>query len=109
MRVYRFVFGIKGLNDFLINLQQKKTEADEHKRKQGHSWYKDNSRSRNQGTSRRTEGAAVTGHGKSKVKIGGGSVRQDVSSSSAASSRSTKPLKAVASVLAGLDRSARFG
>lgn len=51
----------------------------------------------------------MTGHSKSKVKAGGGSVRQEVLSSSVVSSRSTKPLKAAASVLAGLDRSARFG
>jgi mediator of replication checkpoint protein 1 len=80
------------------------------------SWAKIEGRSRNAGTGRSVGGAAVTGHGRAKVKTGGGSLRNS-STASAASTDSSRafeqrrPVKAMPSLLAGVaaDRSTRFG
>lgn len=80
-------------------------------------WAKVEGRSRNAGTTGRSVGgAAVTGHGRGKVKTGGGSLRNN-SMASIASTESSRVLeqrrsvKAVPSLLASVaaDRSTRFG
>jgi hypothetical protein len=81
------------------------------------SWAKIEGRSRNAGTTGRSVGgAAVTGHGRAKVKTGGGSLRNSSTASAAStdSSRSfeqRRPVKPIPSLLAGVaaDRSTRFG
>ncbi|TFK43271.1 hypothetical protein BDQ12DRAFT_661965 [Crucibulum laeve] len=76
-------------------------------------WSKLEGRSHNGGTARRGEGSAVTGHGKAKAKIGGGTLRNASASALSASasgrSSSMNRLKAAPSILAGLKRDARFG
>jgi mediator of replication checkpoint protein 1 len=80
-------------------------------------WAKTEGRSRNAGTTGRSVGgAAVTGHGRAKVKTGGGSLRSGsmasaASTDSGGASEQRRPVKTAPSVLAGVaaERSARFG
>ncbi|KAK0467989.1 MRC1-like domain-containing protein [Desarmillaria tabescens] len=74
-------------------------------------WAKTESRSGRLGKMSRSVGsAAITGH--TKVKAGGGSLRQNASGQSSSSRRMEerpRPLKPVPSVLSGVDRSSKFG
>ncbi|KAG7448941.1 uncharacterized protein BT62DRAFT_928949 [Guyanagaster necrorhizus] len=74
-------------------------------------WAKTESRSGRLGRMSRSVGsAAITGH--TKVKAGGGSLRQNVSNQTLSSRRTeerSRPLKPTPSVLSSLDRSSKFG
>ncbi|PBK72902.1 hypothetical protein ARMSODRAFT_953311 [Armillaria solidipes] len=74
-------------------------------------WAKTESRSGRLGKMSRSVGsAAITGH--TKVKAGGGSLRQNASGQTSSSRRTEErpqPLKPAPSVLSGVDRSNRFG
>ncbi|KAF8897205.1 hypothetical protein BD779DRAFT_1489499 [Infundibulicybe gibba] len=92
---------------------RKSTVEKECERNRMQSWARGERRSRNAGTGRSVGGAAVTGHGRAKLKTGGGSLRNPSAANPASSdqvpSQSRRPLKATPSVLAGVaDRSARF-
>ncbi|KAF9008800.1 hypothetical protein BDQ17DRAFT_1348959 [Cyathus striatus] len=100
-----------GETDVTADMRELTAEAG-YQRNRQKVWYNQEKHSKHGGIARRTEGAAVTGHvkGRSKTKSGGGSLRGRPKNAAPESSGETKnKLRAQASVLAGVDRSALFG
>ncbi|KAH7931349.1 hypothetical protein BV22DRAFT_1053282 [Leucogyrophana mollusca] len=104
---------VAGHADFEIERPRRALESDQERTKLM-SWAKGQGGHRNQGTGRSAVGAAITGHARTKVKTGGGSLRtvqptaptpDNTSASRTSSSKLTKAASMLASVS---DRSSRF-
>ncbi|PFH52595.1 hypothetical protein AMATHDRAFT_1995 [Amanita thiersii Skay4041] len=97
------------LRDQLQVIRTISTSEGDRERSRMQSWARIEGKSRNMTTARSVGGATVTGHTKSKIKVGSGSTSQ-APGPSARHPEQRKPLKSAPSMLAGVsDRSSRFG
>ncbi|KAH7914378.1 MRC1-like domain-containing protein [Hygrophoropsis aurantiaca] len=94
----------------------RRTVESDQERTKLQSWAKSQGGHRNQGTGRSAVGAAVTGHARTKVKTGGGSLRSaqmsvvgSVSTASVDRGNTGKLVKGASMLASVSDRSSRFG